>query len=92
MTIPRPRSYADPSGSNHPVADSDPSGAIVQVTSGVDLPSGVCRALLVGTAGTATVIDVEGNTSTNIPLQAGYNPLRVSKVTFGTAADVWALY
>jgi hypothetical protein len=53
---------------------------------------GTCRALLVGTAGTATVIDAEGNTSTNIPLQVGYNPIRVSKVTYGTAADVWALY
>jgi hypothetical protein len=65
---------------------------IVVVSSGVDLPSGPCRALLVGTAGTATVIDAEGNTATSIPLQAGYNPIRVSKVTFGTAADVWALY
>lgn len=92
MSIPRSRSYTDASGAVHLVRDDDPAGAIVQVSTGVDLTSGICRALLVGTAGTATVVDAEGNTSMNIPLQAGYNPLRVSKVTFGTAADIWALY
>ncbi|MCK1543274.1 hypothetical protein IVB12_15265 [Bradyrhizobium sp. 179] len=69
-----------------------PGRKIAQVTSGVDLAAGPCRALLVGTAGTATVVDIEGNTSTNIPLQQGYNPIRVTKVTFGTAADIWAIY
>lgn len=69
-----------------------PASKIAQVTSGVALAAGTCRAILVGTAGTATVIDAEGNTSTNIPLQVGYNPIRVSQVTFGTASDVWALY
>ncbi|MDI3564778.1 hypothetical protein [Bradyrhizobium sp. Arg816] len=69
-----------------------PAVKVAQVSSDVDLPAGPCRCLLVGTAGTATVIDSEGNTATNIPLQAGYNPLRVTKVTFGSAADVWALY
>jgi hypothetical protein len=69
-----------------------PATSIVAVQSGVDLPAGVCRCLLVGTAGTATVIDAEGNTSANIPLQQGYNPLRVSNVTLGSAANVWALY
>ena len=69
-----------------------PASKIVQVTSGVDLPDGACRALCVGTPGTATLVDRDGNTATNFPLQQGYNPLRVSKVTFGTAADVWALY
>lgn len=69
-----------------------PATKIAAVTSGVAFPDGACRCLLVGSAGTATVIDDEGNTSTNIPLQAGYNPLRVTQVTFGTAADIWALY
>lgn len=82
---------ADRFGSYASGLDS-PASKIASVTSGVNLTAGVCRALLVGTAGTATVIDAEGNTSTDIPLQAGYNPLRVSKVTFGTAANVWALY
>lgn len=69
---------------------SSPSCKVVEVASGV--PFDTCRSLLVGTAGTATVIDADGNTATDIPLQAGYNPIRVTKVTFGTAADVWALY
>ena len=51
------------------------------------------RALLVGTAGTATVIDWGGATATDIPLQAGYNPISVRRVlTGGTASDIWALY
>jgi hypothetical protein len=51
------------------------------------------RALLVGTAGTATVIDATGTTATSIPLQAGYNPISVQRVLdTGTAADIWALY
>jgi hypothetical protein len=71
---------------------TNPASKIEAVSSGVDFTNGVCRALLVGTAGTATVIDADGNTATNIPLQQGYNPLRVSKVTLGTASDVWALF
>jgi hypothetical protein len=63
---------------------------IVAVSSGTAFP--ICRALLVGTAGTATVITANGSTATDIPLQAGYNPIQVSKVTLGTASDVWALY
>lgn len=51
------------------------------------------RGLLVGTAGTATVTDADGNSVANIPLQAGYNPLQIQKLTaLGTASDVWALY
>jgi hypothetical protein len=69
-----------------------PATKIVAVSSGADFADGPCRALLVGTAGAATVVDSEGNTATNIPLQQGYNPIRVSKVTFGSASDVWALF
>jgi hypothetical protein len=59
----------------------------------VDLPDGACRALLVGTAGTATVIDADGNTSVGVPLQIGYNPLSVTRIkTGGTADNIWALY
>lgn len=92
MTVPRARSYADASGAVHPVQNDDPAGAIYPVVSDVDFPEGICRALCVGTAGTATLIDAEGNTATNYPLQVGYNPIRVSKVTYGTAANVWRLY
>ncbi len=58
-----------------------------------DLPGGVCRALLVGTAGTATIIDASGALATNVPLQQGYNPIGVTRVqTGGTADNLWALY
>jgi hypothetical protein len=52
-----------------------------------------CRALNVGTAGTATMRSAKGNTLTDYPLQAGYNPIQIDKLTaLGTAANVWALY
>lgn len=71
-----------------------PGRAAVKVTPGAsDLPDGICRALWVGTAGTATLIDACGNTCTDFPLQAGINPISVKQVTsVGTADDIWALY
>ncbi len=50
--------------------------------------------LLVGTAGAADIITAAGNTRSNVPLQAGYNPLREKAVlTTGTssASDIWAI-
>lgn len=59
----------------------------------IDLPGGVCRALLVGTAGTANLIDASGGARTGVPLQQGYNPIGVQRVmTGGSASDIWALY
>lgn len=63
----------------------------------VDLPNGVCRGLLVGTAGAARIMDAEGTDTgaTNlIPLQAGYNPVGAKRVfsTGLTASNIWALY
>lgn len=71
-----------------------PSGAIRAVTKAdADLPDGDCRALLCGTAGTVNLVDLTGATLTNVPLQAGYNPIAVRQVkTSGTASDIWALY
>lgn len=58
-----------------------------------DLADGICRALLVGTAGTANLMDADGNTRANVPLQAGYNALSCKQVrTGGLASDIWALY
>lgn len=58
-----------------------------------DLPDGICRALLVGTAGTANLMSAEGSTRANVPLQQGYNPLACKQVrTGGTADNIWALY
>lgn len=57
------------------------------------LPNGTCRGLLVGTAGTANLMDADGNVCANVPLQAGYNPLQCRQVrTSGTADNIWALY
>lgn len=57
------------------------------------LPNGPCRALLVGTAGTANLMDLYGNIETDVPLVAGVNPLKCSQVrTGGTADNIRALY
>ena len=59
----------------------------------VNLADGPCRALLVGTAGTANIVDIRGNVRSDVPLQQGYNYLRALRInTGGTAADIWALY
>lgn len=58
-----------------------------------DLPGSITRGLLVGTAGTANLMQPDGTVRANVPLQAGYNPLQVKQVrTGGTASDIWALY
>lgn len=73
---------------------SGPAGKLVLVTKAdANLPDGLCRGLLVGTAGTANLVDSSGGTAANVPLQAGYNPLSVLQVkTGGTADNIWALY
>lgn len=67
---------------------------LVKITkANANLSSGTASGLLVGTAGTANLMDADGNTLANVPLQAGYNPIRVMQVrTGGTADDIWALY
>lgn len=58
-----------------------------------DLPNGICRTLLVGTAGAADLVDAGGTTRTGVPLIAGYNPLAVKRVLETTvASNIWALY
>lgn len=78
-----------------------PAGAVVPVTpsdtveitppDGYQLPA---RALLVGTAGAATIVDGVNQLRALIPLQAGYNPIQVRRVnsTGLTAANIWALF
>lgn len=75
-------------------ASAAPADAVVPVTkTDAALPGGTCRALLVGTAGTANIVDASGTTRANVPLQQGYNPIVCQQVrTGGTAADIWALY
>lgn len=73
---------------------SRPSGKIRSVTKAdSDLPDGLCRGLICGTAGTANLMDATGQILTSFPLQQGYNPIQVRQVrTSGTATDIWALY
>lgn len=75
-------------------ASFSPADAVIPVTKADSaLPDGPCRALLVGTAGTANIVDASGETRTNVPLQQGYNPIVCQQVrTGGTASDIWALY
>jgi hypothetical protein len=70
------------------------AGVFIPITKAdSNLEDGVPRGLLVGTAGTANLMDMRGNIRTNVPLQAGYNWLRPRQIrTGGTAADIWALY
>lgn len=74
---------------------SSPARAVRPVTKddGADLPDGTCRALLVGSGGTANLVDAAGNDLSGVPLQTGYNPVRVARFkTGGTATDIWAIY
>ena len=80
---------------SHRVALDSPAKEVAKVTKDdlSDLPDGTCRSLLVGTAGTANIVDAQGNDLANVPLQQGYNPIRVARVkTGGAADDIWALY
>lgn len=72
------------------LAASVPADDVIAVSSGV--PFALCRGLLVQAEGTATLIMASGSTRTDVPLQSGYNPLRCTQVTLGSASGVWALY
>jgi hypothetical protein len=76
-------------------AEQGPGYRVEPVTKNdsTNLPGGVCRALLVGTAGTCNMFDASGVERTAVPLQQGYNPIGAMRVkTGGTADDIWALY
>ena len=71
---------------------SGPAEFVQPITKGSALPSGPCRQLLVGVAGTLN-ITVAGVALVNVPVIAGYNPIRIQSVQVGgTATDLWALY
>lgn len=58
-----------------------------------DIANAPCRALAVGTAGTANLVMADGSVCADFPLQQGYNPICVKQVeTGGTADDIWALF
>lgn len=69
-----------------------PSGKVVKLTA-AEADITVPRALWVGTGGTATMTDAEGNVLTDFPLKEGLVPIRIKRLsTLTTAADVWGLY
>jgi hypothetical protein len=81
--------------STHSGGLSSPASRIVPITpdDDNDLPDGTCRAILAGTAGTASIVDASGGEHTGVPLQQGFNPIGVRRVkTGGSAANLWALY
>ena len=82
--------------SNQETLLNSPADRIEPVTASdtVDLPGGICRALLVGSGGIADIRDKRGNLVSSVPLQTGYNPIRASRVqlTNIVATDIFALY
>lgn len=51
----------------------------------------VARCLVCGVGGLATLVDAEGNTRTNFPLQKGYNPIGAQKVTSFSGSNLWGI-
>jgi len=82
MLFPRTKAPTSPADVFPPVTKAD-----------AEMPGGPCRGLLVGTAGTANLMQQDGTIRANVPLQQGYNPLVVRQVRMGGTADnIWALY
>lgn len=83
-----------------PVLDGreGPARALISAKDVIPLTKGApgfedTRALLVGVAGTANVVTAAGKTRSNVPLVAGWNPLRISRLLAGgTADDIWGVY
>jgi hypothetical protein len=58
-----------------------------------DFTDGACRALWVGTEGTANLVQEDGTARADVPLKPGLFPCSVIQLeTGGTADDIWALY
>jgi hypothetical protein len=75
-------------------ADIIPGTDVIPITpADADLPGGPCRALWVGTAGTANITTLAGNDRDNFPVFIGLNQIQVKRVRpGGTASDIWAVY
>lgn len=58
-----------------------------------DLAGGICRAIVVGSAGTLNFMDASGNVLTGYPAHIGENAIKAKQImTGGTATDIWLLY
>lgn len=72
------------------VSDTAAANSIVAIISGNTIAA--TRGVLVGAAGTADITTAAGELLPAFPLQQGYNPISVTKITLGTATGVYALY
>jgi hypothetical protein len=79
--------------------DSGAARSIVPVTPSdvADLPNGISRGILIGTAGPTngvTLTDASGTKRDNVPLQQGWNPIAVKRIwSTGTdATNIWAAF
>lgn len=73
--------------------DIAPARRIMKLSqAATEIAGGATSGILCGTAGTFTGVDADGNTITALPLQQGYNPIRVKIWSAGTASDVWGLW
>jgi hypothetical protein len=82
------------------------SGNVSKITPGVDvvpvtpsdtaLAGGVCKALLIGTAGNINITTLAGNERDDVPVPAGVVPLQCTHVRAGASAtaatNIWAIY
>lgn len=90
-------SYQDTKGKPGPARNSDPADAVVPVsasdTVNINGDGTPCRGLLVGTAGAADLVDATGTLRSAVPLQQGYNPIRVIRINLTNlgASNIWAL-
>ena len=75
------------------LSSSAPAKSYIPVTASDTTVFALSRALLVGTAGAATLVDENGAVRVGVPLQAGYNPISACQVyaTGLTAANIWRL-
>ena len=77
-------------------SDSGPGEYCNAVTpnDGANLPSGICRCIFVGGAGTVRVRDPRGNVFDIVSDSSQYHPLKVARVfaTGTTATNILAVY
>ena len=75
-----------------PAAGLGPAYDVVPLTAGEngDVPTQGYRGLLVASGGTANITTAKGELRDSVPLQTGYNPIRIKALRVGgTATGIW---
>lgn len=86
---------ANPAGVREQESDisSAPADGYVLLTKSDSATFTACRALLVGTSGTANLTQPDGTTRDSVPLVEGWNPISTTQLRLGGTVDnVWAIY